>query len=82
MIKQARIAGLDPQSGQVERLFDPYKQKWNEHFTWQKGGLLIAGLTSTGRATVEALKLNRAPLVNARRIWIKVGLHPPSKTEG
>jgi hypothetical protein len=77
MIKQARIAGPDPQSGQVERLFDPYKQKWDEHLTWQKGGLLIAGLTSTGRATVDALKLNRAPLVNARLLLSSDGLHPP-----
>ena len=82
LIKQARLVAPDPESGQVERLFHPYKQKWDEHFAWQKGGLLIAGLTPTGRATVNALKLNRAPLVNARRIWIRVGLHPPEKTEG
>jgi hypothetical protein len=61
----------------MTRLFDPHTQKWREHFEWQEGGLFIAGLTPTGRTTVQALKLNRSPLVTARRLWIKAGFHPP-----
>jgi hypothetical protein len=37
----------------------------------------ILGLTAIGRATVEALQLNRAALVNLRRVLVKAGEHPP-----
>ncbi len=77
LIKHDRIAALDPETGETARLFHPQKQDWHTHFVWEADGLLIAGLTPTGRATVNALKLNRAPLVNARRLWIEAGWHPP-----
>lgn len=73
LIKHDRIAALDSETGVMVRLFHPNNQKWPEHFTWQAEGLLIVGLTPTGRVTVSALKLNRAPLVNARRLWIQAG---------
>lgn len=60
-----------------ETTFHPYLQVWFEHFSWQDKGLQIVGLTPTGRATVEALKLNRVLLVDARRWWIEAGWHPP-----
>jgi len=41
------------------------------------GGLFIVGLTPTGRATVNAIRINRPELVNARRLWIQIGNHPP-----
>lgn len=34
-------------------------------------------LASTGRATVEALHLNRPVLVYARWLWVGWGCHPP-----
>ena len=37
----------------------------------------IVGITAVGRATVQALKLNRSTLVAARRRWVEVGWHPP-----
>jgi hypothetical protein len=39
--------------------------------------LRIVGLTSVGRATVEALKMNNPYIVPARRLWIIAGWHPP-----
>jgi hypothetical protein len=77
LIKSDKIVALDPETGEIVRLFHPNTQTWQEHFTWQANGLLIVGLTPTGRATVNALKLNRPPLINARRLWLKVGWHPP-----
>lgn len=67
MIKGAKIAGLDPDTEEMASLFHPFKQRWSDHFTWQAEGLLIAGLTPTGRATVNVIKLNRSPLVKVRR---------------
>ena len=77
LIKGTMIAALDPETKVMVPLFHPYRQNWREHFTWQAGGLLIIGLTSTGRATIQALKLNRPALVSARRWWIEAGWHPP-----
>ncbi len=39
--------------------------------------MLVLGLISIGRATVEKLQLNRAGLVNLRRILVEAGEHPP-----
>jgi hypothetical protein len=38
--------------------------------------MLIIGRTATGRATVEALHLNRPELVNLRRVLRAAGEHP------
>jgi hypothetical protein len=58
-------------------LYHPRRERWSAHFAWQADGLLIAGLTPTGQATVMALRLNRPLLVHARRRWISAGWHPP-----
>jgi hypothetical protein len=75
--KSNRLAAADPESGEVVRLFDPRRQVWAEHFRWSDNGDEIIGLTGTGRAPVAALHLNRQALVQARRLWILVGWHPP-----
>ena len=75
--KSGRIAGIDPESGEEVRLFDPRYQVWREHFRWSSEGDRIEGLTSAGRATVATLHLNRMPLVHSRQRWVAVGWHPP-----
>jgi hypothetical protein len=75
--KGHRIAALDPLTGQQVRLFDPRHQSWAEHFAWSDAGDRIGGRTAVGRATVVALNLNRPSLVQARRLWVAVGWHPP-----
>jgi hypothetical protein len=77
--KSDRVASLDPLSGQLTRFFDPRRQVWEEHFRWSVSGTHILGITATGRATVAALKLNRAVLVCARQLWIEAGWHPPTE---
>lgn len=75
--KGNRIAALDSETRRLAPLFDPRRNVWHDHFAWSAGSTLIAGLTPTGRATVEALGLNRPELVRARRRWVAVGWHPP-----
>jgi HNH endonuclease len=75
--KSNRIAANDPVSGETVRLFDPRRQVWSEHFRWTEDGDTIVGITPTGRATVEALRLNRPALVKARQLWVCIGWHPP-----
>ena len=63
--KQARTRARDPRDGTLVPLFNPRLQRWGEHFAWEDAGRTIVGLTPTGRATVDALRLNRAELVAA-----------------
>lgn len=75
--KGARISAPDPKSGRSVRLFHPREQVWQEHFSWDDSGVRILGKTAVGRATVDALRLNRPVAVNARRVWVVAGRHPP-----
>jgi hypothetical protein len=75
--KADRVVALDPVGGDAVPLFDPRRQRWNEHFAWTQDGDRIEGLTPVGRATIIALQLNRPELVRARQRWIAVGWHPP-----
>jgi len=75
--KGHRIAARDPESGQMVRLFNPREQSWKEHFLWVESGARILGRTAVGRATTNALRLNRPLLVRARRAWVQAGWHPP-----
>jgi hypothetical protein len=76
--KGTRVFGVDPQTSDRVRLFDPRRQVWSEHFTWAAGATVIEGVTPTGRATVAALQLNRPLVVDARRVWVAAGWHPPA----
>ncbi len=75
--KSHRTTAEDPASGQTVALFNPRLQTWHEHFSWVDTGTRIAGLTATGRATVQALDLNRPVLMRARLRWVEAGWHPP-----
>lgn len=78
LIKSNRIAALDPDTGTMVTLFHPSQQKWLDHFAWVEQGAILIGTTASGRATIEALRLNRLLLVQARKRWIEAGWHPPS----
>ena len=58
-------------------MFHPRRQRWSDHFAWNEDATLIIGLSSTGRATVTSLHLDRPELVNLRRILAAAGEHPP-----
>ena len=63
--KGPNVAGVDPESGAICRLFHPRRDRWNEHFEWH--GPLLVGLTAIGRTTVEVLVINIAHRVALRR---------------
>jgi hypothetical protein len=76
--KGPRIRGIDPITGESAALYNPRQQPWTEHFTWIESGTQIKGLTATGRATVDILKLNNDYVVESRRIWVAENWHPPN----
>lgn len=75
--KSTRPLAPDPATGKPARLFVPLRDAWQDHFEWQKGATLIAGLTPCGRATAAALQMNRPEMVELRRYWVAAGRHPP-----
>ena len=76
--KYNKIRSPDPADGKVVPLYNPGTQQWRKHFRWGHDFSRIVGLTAVGRATVQALKLNRPGLVNIRKALFIVGLHPPT----
>jgi 5-methylcytosine-specific restriction endonuclease McrA len=75
--KYNKTQAFDPITNELVALFHPRQQQWAEHFTWNKDCTVIIGLTPTGRATVEVLRLNRPALQNLREVLYPVGKHPP-----
>ena len=72
--KGPNLSGIDPQSGQLTRLYHPRQDKWAEHFCWR--GPTLIGLTAVGRATIDVLKINAPDRVLTRQLAIEVGLFP------
>jgi hypothetical protein len=77
LVKGNKTHFRDPVTGRLVRLFNPRMQSWKRHFAWSADGAEIIGRTAYGRATVVALDLNNALLVEARRSWVAAGWHPP-----
>lgn len=75
-LKSDRTEAPDPHTGKMAPLFNPRRRRWSTHFRWSDDGLFIIGTTPMGRATVEALKLNRSSLLIARETWVRWGVHP------
>lgn len=75
--KYTATSGIDPDTKQTVRLFNPRIDVWHEHFLWYEGGVLILGQTPIGRATIVKLKMNNERIVHARGTWIIMGNHPP-----
>ncbi len=76
--KARRQSAADPITDKIAPLFHPHHQDWIEHFAWNETATEITGLTSTGRVTIFALKMNRPQLVRVRRMWVEMGEHPPN----
>ncbi|MDX2270325.1 MAG: HNH endonuclease signature motif containing protein [Cyanobacteriota bacterium] len=75
--KSNHQAGIDPDSKEEVTLFNPRRDRWNDHFTWSTDTLFILGISPTGRATVKVLQLNRERVLVIRAADKEVGRHPP-----
>jgi hypothetical protein len=62
--KGPNIAGVDPASGELVRLFHPQTDLWTAHFRYADARLL--GLTPIGRATIDVLAMNAEDLLLLR----------------
>ncbi len=75
--KHKKTEGKDPLDNRITPLFHPRQMLWKQHFAWSSDYLEIIGLTNIGRTTIKILQVNRAGLVNIRRLLLLNGSHPP-----
>jgi hypothetical protein len=73
--KGPNIAGIDPRTKQLTRLFHPRRDVWGEHFRWE--GSVIVGLTDVARATISVLAINHPFQTAIRNTLIDEGVFPP-----
>jgi hypothetical protein len=71
--KGPNIAGRDPATGEIGRLFDPRKDSWREHFQLDRAVFL--GLTAIGRVTVQVLAMNKPEFLAAREAFLVEGIY-------
>jgi len=75
--KAAFTEANDPLTNEAVPLFNPRGQIWSKHFRWSADATRIEGVTTVGRATVIALRMNREIISATRARWVWSGWHPP-----
>lgn len=70
--KGPNIAGIDPSTGLLVRLFNPRTDQWDEHFHWI--GPVLNGRTPEGRATIHVLAINDMIKMAARAALMDEGV--------
>lgn len=75
--KAVNIAGHDPDTGELTRLFHPRDDNWNAHFGWD--GPDLRGFTAVGRTTIDVLRMNLPDRVEHRRLLLALGVFPASR---
>lgn len=77
--KGARQRLIDPETQQETAIFNPRLERWKDHFRWED--VRVIGVTATGRATIEALQMNRPMVLEIRREAAAWGRHPPNRAD-
>lgn len=72
--KGPNIAGRDPLTERIIRLFDPRRDKWRQHFRWN--GPILEGRTSIGRSTIAVLEINLPHRLSLRQALIDENVFP------
>jgi hypothetical protein len=70
--KSSNIAGIDPKTGRLTRLFDPRRHHWKRHFEWH--GPIIFPRTPIGRVTEYVLNVNAIDRVILRQNLLDEGI--------
>jgi HNH endonuclease len=70
--KGPNIAGIDPATRDLTRLFHPRLDDWSEHFAWN--GPELVGRSPIGRTTIDFLNINLPERVEHRRLLMQADL--------
>lgn len=76
LFKSNAVEGTDSETGIAVPLFHPRQENWEEHFAAMVGEGTVIGLTPTGRATVDRLRMNSPTQRFARQQWQRLDLFP------
>src|SRR5262249_45232594 len=76
VFKGAQTSVTDPESLELTPLFNPRKDRWDEHFEFDPDSAELRGKTKIGQITIVALQLNSEEQRFARRQWIRIQLFP------
>ncbi|MEQ8786364.1 MAG: HNH endonuclease signature motif containing protein [Pirellulaceae bacterium] len=76
LFKGPNAVGYDPVTDEMQPLFNPRTQHWDDHFKWNDASL--SGRTAIGRTTIRVLNINRPLRVLHRKLLIELGVFPPS----
>ena len=76
--KGQQVSDIDPQSQVEVALYNPREASWAEHFCWSADRLHVVGIIPTGRATVQALDMNRSRVTRLRLQDLAIDRHPPA----
>jgi hypothetical protein len=69
--KGPNLAGWHPESDAVVRLYHPRRDRWHEHFRWDRPYLI--GKTIIGVVTIDVLNMNHSDVVAVRRLLLQLG---------
>lgn len=72
--KGPNIAGADPHTGELTRLFNPRIDHWSEHVEWVEAAL--RGSTMIGRATTHVLAIKEPDFLAVREALILERVFP------
>jgi hypothetical protein len=75
--KGPNIAGLDPATGELVRLFHP-RRDWDDHFAWK--GADLSAKTIIGLVTIQVLAIGDTDFAAVRQALFDEGLFPPPQT--
>ena len=76
LFKSDAVHGTDSEARMTVALFHPRHEVWEEHFAAVVGEGTVIGLTPTGRATVDRLRMNSPTQRFARQQWHRLDLFP------
>ena len=68
--KGTNLTGIDPETGQVTRLFHPRRDRWED--TRDEANLV--GKTAVGRTSASLLEMNTGDRFRLRRFLLELGL--------
>jgi len=72
--KGTDLGSVHPESEELVRLFNPRRDRWDEHFKLE--GVRIVGLTLIGQVTVSLLQLNQDERLIERELLQSAGKYP------
>lgn len=73
--KGANVAALDPLTGDAAKLYNPRRQRWNDHFQLNPNATIL-GISPEGRTTVNVMRMNESSRLRERKILMLAGEYP------